>query len=195
MPARSEPSSTDLTLRRFSLVMETAKVLRENINAGRWRDFLPGERGLCDLWQVSRPTLRAALQVLQKEGLVEIAHGCRTRVLSVAAEQATSAMSVCLLSPEPLELMPPFVMLWIDELRRQLAAEGHQLRVQVGRGGFSNEQPEHALRPLVESSPATVWVLYQSTEAMQRWFAERSVRCVVVGSLFEGVALPSVDKD
>ncbi|TLD70037.1 GntR family transcriptional regulator [Phragmitibacter flavus] len=195
MSASSDRASIDLSPRRYSLVMETAKVLRETINQGKWREFLPGERVLCDLWQISRPTLRAAMQMLQKEGLIEITQGCRTKVLMTAPEQVKGPMSVCLLSPEPLEMMPPFVMLWLDELRRQLAAAGNLLHVQVGKAGFSSEQPEHALRPLIESASSTVWVLYQSTEAMQRWFAAQSVRCVVVGSVFEGVKLPSVDKD
>jgi len=182
---------------RVSLTAETVRVLKENIMTGIWHDFLPGERVLCEQLQISRPTLRTALQVLAKDGWIAVAHGHRTRLLSNAASKISqsNAVIVGMLSPEPLEMMPPFVMLWLDELRHQLAAAGHLLHVQVGKGGFARNQPEHALRTLVDSSPATVWILYQSTEAMQRWFAMNDARCIVVGSLFEGISLPSIDRD
>lgn len=185
---------------RSSLVTETLRVLREAIASGRWKDELPGERRLCEEWHISRPTLRAALTALASEGLVTIAHGKPTRVsqqqmLTTSATTSPQTLTVALLSPEPLHAMPPFVLLWVDELRSQLASEGHLLQVHVGRAWSGGKNPARALQTLTTTVPAAAWVLYRSTEAMQQWFAQKQIPCVVVGTPFKGLSLPSVDRD
>ncbi|MDZ4287680.1 MAG: substrate-binding domain-containing protein [Prosthecobacter sp.] len=183
---------------RTSLVMETVRVLREAIVAGRWAAHLPGERRLCEEWRISRPTLRAALSTLAAEGLIKVAQGRPTEVLAGGVrheESGAPVLTVGLLSPEPLHAMPPFALLWLDELRGQLAAAGHLLQVHVGRSWFNGRNPARALASLTAAAPAAVWVLYRSTEGMQRWFEEQQVPCVIVGSPFAGIRLPSVDRD
>ena len=44
----------------------------QKLNPG---DRLPPERALADLLEVSRPSLREALHILQAQGLVQIRHG------------------------------------------------------------------------------------------------------------------------
>ncbi len=184
---------------RSSLVAETLRVLREAIAAGRWQDDLPGERRLCEEWHISRPTLRAALTALAAEGLVTIAQGKPTRVCQPAAGAVArvqpASLTVGLLSPEPLHAMPPFALLWVDELRSQLASEGHLLQVHVGRAWSGGKNPARALQTLTATVPAAAWVVYRSTEAMQQWFEQKQIPCVVVGSVFKGLNLPSVDRD
>lgn len=186
----------DLRPQRSSLVAETVKSLREAVLSGHWRGQLPGERRLCEEWGISRPTLRAAQAVLAREGMLKVAHGRRTLIAGGTAEDDRARpLSVALLSPEPLHAMPPFVLLWLDELRARLQAAGHQLQVHAGRAECARKKPARALGALVEASPAAAWVLFQSTEAVQRWFAERRLPCLVVGSVFPGVPLPAVDRD
>ncbi len=45
-------------------------------------DILPSERELSSALQVSRETVRGAMQILAARGIIEISHGARTRVLS-----------------------------------------------------------------------------------------------------------------
>ncbi len=180
---------------RPSLVTETVRLMHQAVEAGTWQDHLPGERTLCAQWQISRPTLRAAVEMLRREGLLEVAHGRRTRVLARHPASQPRSLTVGLLSPEPLHAMPPFVMLWLDELRGQLAAAGHLLHVHAGRTGFSSRNPSRALAAAVEDTPATVWMLYQATDAIKRWFAARQEPCMVVGSRVPGIDLPTVDRD
>lgn len=184
---------------RTSLVAETVRILRDAITAGRWAEHLPGERRLCEEWHISRPTLRAALSTLAGEGLVTMAHGKRTLVhqpsVQIGSEMKSASLTVGMLSPEPLHAMPPFVLLWLDELRGQLAAAGHLLQVHVGRSWYHGRNPARALAALTSSAPAACWVLYRSTEGMQRWFEQQQVPCAIVGSPFAGIRLPSVDRD
>lgn len=180
---------------RPSLVAETVKIMRQAIETGLWQEYLPGERTLCAQWQISRPTLHAAVEVLRGEGLLEVSHGRRSKLLVKTSAQPPGSLMVCLLSPDPLSAMPPFVMLWVDELRSQLASAGHLLHVQVGRASFGKRSPDRTLAALVRDTPAAVWVLYQTTDLIKRWFAEHRVPCMVVGSHVPGIDLPTVDRD
>ena len=68
--------------RRRSLIDETARTLRLAIARGTWVEFLPGERELSRRFQVSRPTLRAALGELSRDGEIERSPRQRCRILN-----------------------------------------------------------------------------------------------------------------
>ncbi|MBI5773231.1 MAG: substrate-binding domain-containing protein [Verrucomicrobia bacterium] len=184
-----------LIAQRASLVAQAAQFLRDALDHGQWFGELPGERNLCARLGVSRPTLRAALEQLRREGRLAVTHGRPTRILQPRAKSAGAPRSVvAMLSPVPLRAMPPFVMHWVDELREQLAAAGCPLELHVSRTVYS-PRPARALESLVRRAPAAAWVLYLSSEVMQRWFQERGLPCLVAGSCVPEVKLPSVDVD
>jgi LacI family transcriptional regulator len=184
-----------LPQRQF-LAGQTAAVLRDEIAQGTWREWLPSERALCEQLQVSRNTLRAALGQLQRDGLVRAEHGAGNRILAAPGPVAPVRRSrdVGLLSPEPLEHLRPTQTLWIDELRALLAERECRLHVFHGRQYF-RASPAVALQRLVAKHAHGAWILTLSNEAIQRWFAERGVPCVVAGSVHAGLPLASRDLD
>lgn len=107
---------------RHSLSNQMADILRQEIAQGGWREWLPGERALCEKYQISRNTLRAALDQLKRDKVIEARHGAGNRILAAAALRTDRLRSrdVALLSPEPLERLRPTQTLWIDELRVML---------------------------------------------------------------------------
>lgn len=181
---------------RYSLVTQAAAILRAEIAKGTWREWLPGERPLCALLQVSRNTLRAALEELQRARIIETSHGTGHRIVRIppGGNAAGRPTAVSLLMPDPLDQLRPSQALWVDELRELLIEHGHRLRVLHGRPYF---QPtaRRALQRLVPQHPSACWILTLSTEPAQRWFAQAGVTCVVAGSIYPGVDLPSVDID
>ena len=67
----------NLILKRPSLVSEATAALRNTLGSDRWADYLPGERVLSSQLRVSRQTLRAALEQLRREGLIQVEPGRR----------------------------------------------------------------------------------------------------------------------
>lgn len=180
---------------RVSLVTQTARILRQGLETGRWPGALPGERQLAEQLRVSRPTLRSALAQLEKDGLLQNSQGKRRQPLTATRKPSRKApKSICLLTPQALDTVPPMVLFWINELRARLAESGLGMELVVRPSAY-NARAERAWEELVRSHPSAAWVLFLSTEPMQRWFAEKRIPSLVVGSCPPDNPLPSVDVD
>lgn len=183
--------------RRQSLVSQTATILRDEIKRGAWKQWLPGERVLCETLQVSRNTLRAALAQLKRDGVIRSNHGTGNRILVRVSKRRAVALKshdVGLISPDALERLRPSQTLWIDELRAMLSERGCRLHVFHGPQ-FYRTNPAAALDKLLKQHPHGCWVLFMSNEAIQRWFEKNGAPCIVAGSVHAGVKLPCRDLD
>ena len=179
-----------------SLAAQTLGILKERIRSGEWKSRLPSEREICDWLVISRGTLRKALARLKQERLVRSHHGQHWETLGPRrhSTRRVAAKHLALLTPFPLNILAPFEMYWIDNLREHLQDAGYHLEVCQGmhcRGWRSDKVLEDLGRKL---RPAG-WVLRAAPANVQRWFSEHHLPCVVVGSRHAGVALPSVDRD
>lgn len=180
-----------------SLPAQVSAALRAEIDRGVWSEWLPGERTLTETLQVSRKTLRKALAQLQREGRVVAVHGQGNRITSrptAATAGGQGEPAIALLTPDPLERMRPYTSLWVSHLKTLLIEKGARLRAFDGRKFFT-QHPAKALEKLRAQHPADCWLLANSTEATQRWFAENAIPCVVAGSCHPGIDLPHADLD
>jgi len=179
-----------------TVASQLAVQLRAELEKGTWRGWLPSERVLSRTLQASRNTVRAALEQLKSEGLVEPVRGLGNRVLGVAKSPSAldQAKTVGVLIPEPIGRLRPLIALWIDELKDLLIEEGYRLRIHEGRQYFQTN-PARTLERLIDQHPHSAWVLTLSSEAMQRWFARRGAPCLVAGSTYPDVILPHYDLD
>ena len=73
-------------LQRAPLRSQIADRLRELVRSGLLQrgDELPGERDLAHLLNVSRESVRGAIQLLAAQGVLDVSHGSRTRVAAGA---------------------------------------------------------------------------------------------------------------
>jgi LacI family transcriptional regulator len=186
----------DAIPQRLSLVGQTVACIQAAIAQGRWQDWLPAERALCDTLQVSRSTLRRALAQLKRDGAIRAEHGAGNRIVRKGGRPRGRLRSrdVALLVPEPIERLRPTQTLWIDDLRAMLSERGCQLHVVHGRQYFRST-PGPALEKLVRQHPHGCWILMLANVACQQWFARQGLPCVIAGTRHAGVDLPFRDLD
>ncbi len=184
-----------LAIHRSSLVEQAVETLRDALDEGTWVGRLPGERELSRQLNISRPTLRAALALLERDGLLKVARGRQRVIVGRRTGRALPKnRTVGLLTPLPLQEVPPFALCWMDRLRELLARSGLQLEIHSGRRWYSR-RPEKDLAALTAQSPAEIWLLFMTNERMQRWFVQSQLPAVLSGSSHAGIDLPSVDFD
>ena len=180
-----------------TLSVQVALRLLAGIENRTWGSWLPGERALTKSLQTSRKTLRKALAQLERDGAIRTRQGCGREIVATrrtSERPAAQEESVGLLAPESLENLRPYTALWVDELRALLFENQVRLVTFSGHRYFSGH-PENALARLLEQNPQRCWVLAHSNEAIQHWFHDRRIPCLIAGSSHPGLPLPSVDLD
>src|SRR5688572_7962562 len=163
--------------KRTTLVSQVVEILRRELERGEWSKQLPTEAFLCDRLQVSRKTLRGALEILTREGLVASSQGRRRRITPRAHGMRRPVRSnvVAWMSPDPLHMLSSFMWLYVADLRRRLQERGYAL--QIVPSPPSSQHPESALESIVRQHHAACWVLVHSTVHVQRWFWKRKIPC------------------
>lgn len=180
---------------RISLVRQAAGVLRKKFAPRPAGEKLPGERELSRQLGISRPTLSAALALLEREGVLRTRpKSGRVLVNRRSRSSPKTNHTVALLLPVALSEVEPRVLFWIDELREVLAKDQHQLEV-LSRTVLFSKRPQRSLEELTRRVRPSAWVLVRSTLAMQEWFARSRLAAVIAGSHFDEVRLPAVDRD
>ncbi len=180
--------------KHFSLVMSVADSLRQSLAEGEWREFLPGERDLCTLLQISRQTLKAALLILKRQGLIKIAHGKRTRILHPPHVARRRSHVVNILLSSSMRRTSVIFTPWMTHLQQSLHSAGFEIRLCFDAHVGEQHSAGH-LRALTHQTPAACWVLLSATHPTQKWFMEQEIPIFLVGSSYEGIRLPSLDLD
>lgn len=191
----SNPSPFFEIPKRQSLTTQVAAAIRKSITDGAWTEYLPSERRLCALLQISRPTIRTALQLLAKEGLIEIRHGRRNRLL-MQARVATEPHNrlVLIVTPENSSGLSLSISRGLSEMKFHLAEQGFTTEVVTcpTRGAGAQRQK---LDSFIRQNPVFCCVLLSVSKDLQIWFSGQSIPTLVFGTIHPGVKLPSLDID
>jgi len=181
---------------RRSLAIQVSELLAENLRSGRWGEWLPEERELARLFQVSRFTLRRSLDVLREEGLLETRHGIGTRIKvgPVRGRRSRANSSVGVLLPRALEEFRYFPTLVVDDLKTLLFDRGLQLMIHV-HPQVQARSPSQLLEKLVKQQRHSCWLLMACGPDTQQWFSRHHIPAVVSGTCDAGLGLPFVCLD
>jgi DNA-binding LacI/PurR family transcriptional regulator len=181
--------------KRMTLSMQAAAAIRKAVEKGTWHEHLPSERRLCEFFQVSRPTIRSALRLLAREGLVEIHQGRRNRLLTLPTRRTEArARLVGLITQGPDSHISQTSHQLIGDLRTHLAKHGIATE-RIACPPADGRAQLRAVEMFVRQNRFVCCILITVNKAVQQWFAERSVPALVLGSCHEAVQLPSIDVD
>lgn len=181
---------------RCDLVSQTVRALRSALAEGVWGNLLPGEHRLCSLLHVSRTTLRAALQKLEEEGLIQTAQGQRRRIVEGQCKftENFAPRKFGILSSEPLDAISQYAVVLYHEIFRCLRAQQCEVEFYSDRR-LHRAVPDKLLRQFVEESRSQFVLLFSVHRGIQRWFQENKIPAFVVGHRYEGIDLPALDID
>jgi DNA-binding LacI/PurR family transcriptional regulator len=183
---------------RVLLADQVARTIEQEIGAQRWREWLPSERSLQRLLNVSRQTIRAALAQLEGRRTVAVHpyRGYRITGTPATGRPGVTSLSreVGLICPEPVYRMPPHFIKLLDMVRGLCAAAGLNLEVIEGQR-FTRTAPGRLMPRLVRTEPKACWILVLANRPMQEWFARSGLRVVVYGNVYAGLALNSTGMD
>jgi len=172
---------------------QTTIAIRKAIVDGTWQGFLPSERRLCGIFQVSRPTIRSALQSLAKQGFIRARARQRYELLDRPKRTSPGNRLVAFISHERPSL---------GVLRSSTTG---QMREQLSRHEFSSLEFVISGRTgsaqcrkvdsFLRQNRVHSCVLISASREVQTWFTARSIPVLVLGSCHADVQLPSLDVD
>jgi DNA-binding LacI/PurR family transcriptional regulator len=160
-------------------------------------EVLPGELQLKNRLGVGRDTLRQALKLLEQEGWLEPAlqgqqRRVRIRHSSPPKQTDRGQLPVTFLSPHRIEHR--ITLLEMEDTQIRLAELGRSLRF-LAPDLFHLKHPERQLERLVQAHPSAAWILYITSEPIQRWFAQQGLPTFLYEWPFPNVNLPYVVAD
>jgi len=181
---------------RPSLVEQVAGILRRGLHRGDWVDHLPGELLLTQQLKVSRPTLRAALEILQREGLIAVSQGLRRKIIARPKRTALhgDTKTVGVLAGLPFHALSSFSLYVINSLQEHLLPHGYRIQV-FADPRLASARPERALEHFTRQARSDCWVLIGLTPSALEWFTRQEVPVVHAGSCEERFAVPCVEVD
>ena len=181
---------------RTSLAHRAAESLHKEIRAGTVTGTLPSERSLCQSLQVSRSTLRVALQILREEGVLKTRHGSGTRVCipDPLPLRPESSVSIGILISVKVDYWRHFISLVVDDLRSRLSKRRQSLEV-YAHSYVASAAPGARLAKLTEEKSHAAWVLIGCSHQTQEWFTNHDVPALVSGTSLPDLHLPCVTLD
>ena len=136
---------------KYKWLEERLKILIEkSVDSGIIR--LPTEADLCDRYKVSRQTVRQALSLLEKEGLIEKRQGSGSYITGLSSLSEQNIIELML--PTDSEYIYPKMLY---ELRSRLLTDGFSLHANITHDEFYHERI--VLQKLLSSPPRVLLVI------------------------------------
>ncbi len=173
---------------------QVADYLRRQLRAGYWDQRMPSERALMAQTGVSRRTIRAALEELQREGFIRDRSPKGTRLVAPKARRKVEELSVGIVFPRTARQIRAAALQFIDELRKTLAVRN--IRLEMHRARYlESEKISADFRRLMAEIHHDAWILGSPPAAMQRWCRSHGIPAMIFGVGDPEANLPNLSLD
>lgn len=183
-------------VQRVSLPERVATHLREGIKQGHWGDQFPGEQQLARDLDVSRHTVRRALQILEKEGVLG-GHGQgRSRGITAAGAAAAfqRPLRVNILRHDARLTDNPQTSMVLIEIMHSLEAAGHQVSY-LKKSQIELKHDVARLTRHLAETPADAWVVECGSHPLLEWCASQPTPCLALYGRTAGLPLARTGPD
>ena len=149
---------------------QAAAYLREELIKGRWRGFMPGADKLSRDTGIAGDTLRAALQILEKDGMLTGQGRRKKRAITLTEEHRKDRqLRIAILLYESSDRRLDYLV----ELRHRLQDMGHHAVFATESLRGMNMNVRRVARH-VEKHPADAWVVVAGSRDVLLWFSEQA---------------------
>lgn len=179
----------------MDFISSVVEALMHSIERGDWGEYLPAERQLCKDLQIGRSTLRKAIGVLQKNKVLEVAHGKRSRILrpKKRSRPRKSKVVAALVKGSP-ETMDAITSWRLNNLQHDLHAVGMELEIFCEGNEIRGLAPLH-IEKLLATRKAACWIIFAGNYHIQELFNRHHINSFLVGTPHPGIDLPYIDID
>jgi DNA-binding LacI/PurR family transcriptional regulator len=180
---------------RIDFISSVVDALMQSIEQGDWGDFLPAERQLCKELQVGRTSIRKAIIILQKNRVLDVAHGKRTRILKRRSPKRSrkSKIVAALVKGSP-ENMDAITSWRLNTLQHDLHAAGMSLEIYCEGNEIRGLASLH-IDKLLATRKAACWIVFAGNQHIQELFSGNRVNSFLVGTPHPGIDMPYIDID
>jgi DNA-binding LacI/PurR family transcriptional regulator len=183
------------TVRRRSLAEVTADFVREGLETGRWNGRMPGVLKLAGLCGVSRQTMRAAMRILEVEGVIASAGvGRRRTVTGRSAVSASRTLRIGVLLREPLATEDPDQQTLFLELRRAIETAGHECQIAARSQNELGDNLGRIQRHMDEIR-VDGWVVHAGSRELLEWGIASGVPMLALGGHARSLPMASTGAD
>jgi DNA-binding LacI/PurR family transcriptional regulator len=185
-----------LMITRKTLAEQTAAHLTRELQNGRWQGALPGVNRLSVELGVSRETLRAALGVLERQGLLQAGGGGRARMVTPndAGLTARKSLRVAILLHTRLEDEVSSTQSLVLRIKHSLEAAGN-ICVFAPKSQLELKLDPARIIRLVAQTPADAWVVASGSLELLQWFEAGSKPVIAIGGRLKGLAIASASRN
>lgn len=182
-------------INRQTLAEQTATHLIREMNAGRWRGELPGVNRLSVELGVSRETVRAALGLVERQGLLQTRGMGRARSILTggAGEAVRESLRVMVLLHDPSDRDSSIGHGLLNPLKVRLDELGHHCVFATQSQSDLGMDANRIIR-MVERAPADAWVVVSGSLELLQWFSTGSVPAIAVGGRTIGLPIASASR-
>ncbi len=177
-------------LKLLSAASQVAAHIRADLIRGRWSEMMPGVDRLAVELGVNRKTVDAALQELEREGLLAGQGPRRRRRIVPLKGGKTRPMRVAILVWTPADRSWTYVV----DLQHQLTEAGHvsfhtpktllELKMDVGR-----------IAKMVARTKADAWVVVCGSVEVLAWFAQQKTPAFALFGGWRGLPIAAAGPD
>ncbi len=164
-----------------------AAQLREGIREGRWSECLPGVARLAVELDVSRHTVRRALQSLEAEGLLDGRGLGRSRGV-IAQAVSIHPLRVGILTSMLLTECQFKTAHVLSQIQQQLTMAGHEVFI-AKKSQVELKHDVHRIVSHLLAQPADAWIVSSGSSQLLEWCAGQTLPCLALFGRTDGLTL------
>lgn len=149
---------------------QVASHLREQLLGNRWTKELPGTPALATELGIDRKTIIAALNQLEKEGLLESQGAGRPRLVVPQETQPSNALKIRII-PYDVEVRERNYIL---KLIHQLKEDGHSVNI-ANKTLLDLNMDVAKISRYMENEPADLWIPVAASRDVLEWFIKEDI--------------------